>query len=217
MTARVLLLFLCVFLPARGAIALSHLKCLNDSDCKRKGSACFEEGYCTNPYHDGGCLSGRLKGQPKVRTCSSDDPPSSAAKGYCRPSAFDYTEVRVFSQDWESGLFVSWILQILLSELLDVPVSVETGVPDARVGFYDIDMPFDFGIGNDWDAIRKSNDVKDCRTVRNAESYTPCAHVIPGTYTRMVAIGYYKKVLLIHVHNDRGMASTRSVFAPATR
>ena len=50
-------------------------------------------------------------------------------------------------------LFGSWILQILPSEILDVPVSVETGFPGLNVDFYNIDSSFDYGGANDWDAM----------------------------------------------------------------
>ena len=56
--------------------------------------------------------------------------------GYCRAPNMDYTEVRVLAQDWESSIFQAWILQIVLSEILDVPVSVESGLPGLNADFY---------------------------------------------------------------------------------
>ena len=71
-------------------------------------------------------------------------------------------------------------------QLLDVPVSVETGDPNALVNFYNKESKMEFGVGYDWDSIRKGYEVGDCRTLRNwneniekDEDYQTCAHVIP--------------------------------------
>ena len=44
----------------------------------------------------------------------------------------NHPEIRIFAYDWESSLFQAWILQILLSELLDIPATIETGVEGDR-------------------------------------------------------------------------------------
>ena len=80
-----------------------------------------------NPFYDnGGCLRSALngKGNHKLRVCNSNDGPEAAALGYCRESPFDYTEVRLAGQDWETNYMSVWLLQIVLSELLDVPTTV---------------------------------------------------------------------------------------------
>ena len=169
-------------LGLRVPIALARVACFSIFDCEKtvgKASECVA-GFCTNPYHVGGCLSNRLENHHRVRTCSSDDPTSSAEKGYCRPSTLGYSEVRVSSQNWESAVFVSWILQILLTELMDVPVTIETSHPDAIMDFYDIDTSFDYGGGNDWDALRTGKEVRDCTKREATEDYVSCSHVIPG-------------------------------------
>ena len=177
-----LLLYLCILWTAIGHDVHALVRCYSIFDCEdavRKGSECVN-GFCTNPYHAGGCLANYNKDHYKVRTCTSEDPPSSAEKGYCQPSKLGYTEVRVSSQNWEAVFFISWILQIILSELMDVPVTIETSRPNLNVDFYDINSSFDYGGANDWDAMRRADQVKDCRTLKDSEEYTSCTHVIPG-------------------------------------
>ena len=128
------------------------IPCSNDNDQEdgasfcarmlgRKGSECVD-GYCTNPFAKGGCLRNYLSetefgdnnnglNQSKkiwMRVCNSDDPPDAEAEGLCRHSAFDYTEVRIAGQNWDSNFISAWILQIILSELLEVPASVRFSV-----------------------------------------------------------------------------------------
>jgi len=172
--------------PVHGRVA-----CFSIFDCEakvRKGSECID-GFCSNPYHRGGCLASTLPDHHRVRTCNSEDPPEAVEMGYCRKSRLDYTEVRIASQNWESVFFEAWILQILLSELLDIPTTIETGTHDANVDFYNIDMSFQYGTSNDWDAMRKAGEIKDCRKLKNqpgfntSEGYIPCSHLVPEVWT----------------------------------
>jgi hypothetical protein len=90
-----------------------------------------------NPYSDGGCLKQLKSNWTKKRVCSSDDPPEFAEMGYCEhEETFNYTEIRISSQNWESAFFQTWILQVILSEILGVPTTVETGLPDVKVCSY---------------------------------------------------------------------------------
>lgn len=82
----------------------------------------------------------------------------------------------VWSQNWEGAMFAAWVIQILLSELLHVPATIETGTATAELNFYDIDSPFDYGNSNNFDGIRTSNEVLDCRDVvqdTDPLDYTP--------------------------------------------
>ena len=89
-----------------------------------------------------------------IRTCNSDDGPLNSLlvdhHGYsdirlCRKSSFDYEEVVIAPGNWESTILISWIYQIVLSEILHVPVTLEFGhdvdsnVPSAMEAgsFYD--------------------------------------------------------------------------------
>ena len=84
--------------------------------------------------------------------------------------------------------------------MLDVPVTVETGSLENRLDFYAEDMPFDYGVGYSFDAMRLANKVNDCRSVAVTETWTendnesrglrrsdgpeykPCAHVTPEVW-----------------------------------
>ena len=78
-------------------------------------------------------------------------------------------------------MLLSWLLQILLSELLDVPATIETGLPDAQLNFYDPRSPFGYGLSNHWDSFRRANKLEgDCTAAsKNPDAYESCAHVVP--------------------------------------
>lgn len=155
-------------------------------------------------------LARRLRQQ--IRVCNSEDPPeargiicidhqslATSATGYSNgldnSNIFaDYTEIRIMSQNWESAFFSAWILQILLSEVLQVPTTLETSRPDEFVNFYSPTNEFGYGGANDWDAIQTANNAPygDCRLREGKgarqdqtdiatpdEEYAPCGHVIP--------------------------------------
>ena len=171
------------------APASASVRCLSALDCEskvRQGSECID-GFCSNPYFKGGCLANNLKNHHRVRTCNSEDPPEAVEKGYCQPSSMGYTEVRIAAQNWESVFFEAWILQILLSEMLEVPVTVETGVADKNVDLYNRQARMGYGTSNDWDAMRTSHQIKDCRKLKESpdylENYVPCFHVVPEVWT----------------------------------
>ena len=115
---------------------------LGDSFCAekyREGSYCTANGICSNPFTNG-CLRNVLPTDfTKLRTCNSDDDAGAVERGECAVSSFGYEEVRILSQDWDSPMFSSWIMQIVLSELLDVPTTIEMGKPntEASFNFYD--------------------------------------------------------------------------------
>ncbi|GFH47769.1 hypothetical protein CTEN210_04244 [Chaetoceros tenuissimus] len=69
-----------------------------------------------------------------IRTCNSDDGQLNVLDhhGYsdirlCRKSSFDYEEVVIAPGNWESTVLIAWIYQIILSEILHVPVTLEFG------------------------------------------------------------------------------------------
>ena len=165
-------------------VEATGIACTTNSYCERTiraGSDCGEDGFCTNPYHKGGCLANMIPNWHRTRVCGSEDPPEAAENGYCRHSPFEHMEVRISSQNWESGFFGTWILQILLGELLDVPVSIETGVRDLTVDFYNMSSAMEYGVGYDWTSIRQGYETGDCRdlTESNKVDYKTCSHVIP--------------------------------------
>ena len=195
----------------------------------RPGSECIA-GFCTNPFQRG-CLRNYLgmDAFPQPRTCNSDDSsndnnnsngPSSILleattstdgnssslpfrdeEPMCTPSAFGYSEIRILSMNWESAMFTAWILQIVLSELFQVPATIESSGPGRMLNFYDPEMSFSYGaMGYDWDAMKRANVApvrggtcpKSWRTEPTTTNddanvteweYTSCAHVIPEVWS----------------------------------
>lgn len=169
------------------ALRLRHseasLSCVSHDDCKiafMEGSECLN-GFCTNPFLNGGCLHRMLPGGHRIRTCNSDDSPDAADKGHCRPSPMGYREVRIQSQEWMTAYFGTWILQILLGELLDIPVTVESGSPDFKLGLYDIGSTYESFPEGDYDLFQIASEVEDCTKVKTdkREEYVACSHVNP--------------------------------------
>ena len=127
-----------------------------DSFCAenyREGSICSQDGTCSNPFRSG-CLKAVLSEQTQfrnlLRTCNSRDDPSARANGECLDTGnvFEfYNEVRILGQNWEAPMLTSWILQIMLSEFLGVPTTLESGKPEseASIDFYDPLLRFSYG------------------------------------------------------------------------
>ena len=55
-----------------------------------------------------------------------------------------------------------------MSEVLDVPTTIETGKPDLNINFYDPEGRFDYGIGYYMEGLDRAAQVIDCR---NAERF----------------------------------------------
>lgn len=82
------------------------------------------------------------------------------------------------------------MLQILLSEILGVPTTLETGMPNAVMQYYDEQNRFQFGTtSNNLQAFRNAVELGDgdCRNIvqngTDPEDYLNCAHVIPEVWT----------------------------------
>lgn len=125
-TAQLAMVYIMVFrsylflqaLSQIGSLVQASVACISNKECGtilRPGSECLN-GFCTNPFHYGGCLKAILPNWQKTRVCSSDDPPEAASMGHCRLSSWEYMEMRVLAQDWETSFFETWILQIILSK-----------------------------------------------------------------------------------------------------
>ena len=178
----------------------AHVTCDSDQVCEqqlRPGSQCdLTSRLCTNPFVSG-CLNSLDRNRDlrrPLRTCNSQDAPEDVGR-ICRPSALQYPEVRIFSQSWETAMFSAWILQIVLSELLDVPATIETGAADLNCNFYDPNNAFDYGAtAYDYDALRTAHQQSDCTSTttttttmnQNADEYQSCAHVIPEVWNGQV-------------------------------
>jgi len=126
------------------------------------------------------------QGWTRVRVCNSDDHISTEEKGNCRAekggrNSFNYTEVRIGIGPWDSIQYEAWILQILLSEILDVPTSTESGHPDVNLNFYNLEdtsRDAHHSGKEHYAPLKKAAEVGDCRKLRkNNDIYEPCAHI----------------------------------------
>jgi len=141
----------------------------------------------SNPFGEG-CLRSLLGSSafPDRRVCNSDDPDDAATRGLCDAPLFAYPEVRVANQNWDGPMITSWIMQIMLSELLRVPTTIETSSPDRHHNFYDPRGRSDAAAATyPYEALRRAKEAGgDCRTVRSenngeAGEYKSCANVFP--------------------------------------
>lgn len=191
-----LLLLLCLLgtlLPSVDAA----VACDNDQVCAEtlgQGSICNDAGFCTNPLYDGGCLAQMLPNWTKKRICGSEDPPEALALGYCRASPFDYPEIRLSGAvGWETAFMGAWIVQILLSEILEIPTSVEMGMPGIAANLYDSESRMDYGVATDWSAMATSHELfqsegQTCQSLLaynsnlDEEDYRSCGHFQPGKF-----------------------------------
>jgi hypothetical protein len=128
----------------------------------------------------------------KTRVCNSDDPPDAAELGVCREPEFDYLDVRAYPKDWESVIFEAWLIQIVLSELLGVPASIENASPESELNFYHPENAFKYGPGTDGSALPLTTALLraydlggDCTLAnRDPEAYETCSHVSPEVWSR---------------------------------
>ncbi|KAL3915961.1 MAG: hypothetical protein SGILL_005398 [Bacillariaceae sp.] len=112
------------------------------------------------------------------RICNSDDDISS---GNCIPQdtgSFDfaYPEIRIHNGNWESSIFLSWIMQIMLMEVLQVPTTVGlTTKTTKNSSFYALDNTLEYSAeAYPFDALK--NGV-DCQTKEE-----PCIQVMPEVW-----------------------------------
>lgn len=200
--------------------AEATLSCTSTEECATiflPGSLC-ENGFCTNPYQNGGCLRNRLEGWNQIRVCNSEDTPEAIALGYCRPPdpSFDYTEIRIATHNWESAFFQAWILQIVLTEILGVPATLETGLPQANLNFYDRFSRFEYGVAYPLDALRVAREYGDCRLVpQSPGKYQACAHMLPEAWIGE-DFGQLQEEGTIEAPYDRSLLGEEHLFIPRT-
>ena len=151
------------------------IECQTDEDCVQKlqkGSLCnTSSNTCTNPFASG-CLLNVLDDQENItkytatksgkRICNSDDEPGSELCEV-QDSRLKYLEIRISPGNWESSIFYSWMKQILLSEFLGVPVTIETSGAGPS-SFYDIDNALNYNnVPYNIDALKSSYEANfDC-------------------------------------------------------
>ena len=135
-----------------------------------------------NPYTLGCLHTNELVSQ--IRVCNSEDPPDAAESGKCRTPPIDYMEIRINVDNWESITFEAWILQILLSELLDVPTTIEPGSYAGSLNFYHPDAPMEYGEPGSNDSLRRAYEIGDCRyAAKDKDNYQACTHIDPERWT----------------------------------
>ena len=185
----------------------SAIPCNETSLCEDqywKGSKCVD-GICSNPYQ-AGCLNAMLEPdvsfsvnaddnniiqsqvealhrrvQSTARVCNSEDSTDAIERGLCVNSV-GYEEVRLFAQNWESAVIASWVMQIVYSEVLGVPSTIETGMADKNLNFYDAVNRLEYGAAvgkyamyqNAYDA--EGGDCNIYKSYNETGDYMPCAH-----------------------------------------
>ncbi|CAB9499000.1 Receptor-type guanylate cyclase gcy [Seminavis robusta] len=221
------LVLLVLWMSLMGITGASNVPCNATLQCElklRPGSICMESGYCSNPlYHGGGCLKTMLgaKNWTRTRVCSSQDPPEAAANGYCLPASaaghFSYQEIRLAGLNWETGIFVSWIIQIILSEVLNVPTTIDAGSPHVNIDLYNPKSEFDLSsivLDYGWEGHAVADRVKDCRTVYtdDEDNYQQCFHVVPEMWWSTVL--EEGKIVGIDPPRELGVLGENALFIP---
>jgi hypothetical protein len=98
------------------------------------GSECNDNQIYSNLFERGCFFQHGLTA--KTRVCNSDEPHNALERGICRTSEFDYLSVRICSKDWESSVFKGWFLQMVLTELLGAPATMENVSPGSELNFH---------------------------------------------------------------------------------
>lgn len=167
-------------------------ECDWDMQCEelyQAGSKCMDDGRCSNPFMSGCLYNHRTQlstwnetDLPDKRACNSDD----LNLDSCSVFPLNYSEVRVHNGDWESPIFYSWIIQIFLSEYLQVPVTVGLSPEDtSHASFYNPSSEMTWSTqAYAFDEILKANDMKGRCDLTSEQ----CVHVMPEVW-----IGQEKK------------------------
>jgi len=154
--------------------------CKNTSMCEevmpKMGSICANGGFCTNPYSRG-CLGFGNESYPPLRVCNSDDKQNSD----CLNSAeFTYEEIGIQNGDWQNAMFLAWIYQIFLSEVLGVPARIDNGL-NGNANFYDIGMLYNVSkMYYNYEGLKRANADSSCESYN---THINCSHVIPEVWS----------------------------------
>ena len=126
-----------------------------------------------NPYAQG-CLSSVLGDTYEKRICNSDD--KFEESEFCRRSSRDFPEIRVHNGNWESSIFYAWILQIMLQEIMEVPISVGFNTSTAlEMSFYSPKNTLEYSpVAYPWEGLKNA---RDCHL--KTES---CVQVLPEVW-----------------------------------
>ena len=121
--------------------------------------------------------------QFEPRVCNSDD--TGKEKTVCRsPKLENYFEVRTVPCDWDESIMLGWVNQILISEVLGVPSSIEggNGLGDPSFSFYDTESRLKYPALNYKAAMQTLVEADrvdgDC-----SKTDKPCGHIMPSVWT----------------------------------
>ena len=166
----------------------ADIPCSKHGDCTFLGASfeCFNGEFCIKSTV-AGCLRNYKNDDGPSRVCNSADSEETIQRGLCREPSNEEMEIRIYAYDWDTSKFQAWILQILFSELLDIPVSIETGNPNVDFNFY---SPQEVGqsqgvryneFSNLERALRHARIFGDCRLAERKvpAGYEACAHFSP--------------------------------------
>jgi len=170
--------------------------CTSSSDCIKRfqsaGDSVCIDGECTNPF-ERGCLQAMDKIYKKeelktydYRVCNSNDIKSGSE--WCLAADIAYDEVRIAPSNWESSIVNSWIMQIILSEMLHVPTVIENGDGVNGPGsFYDNTSKVIF-VDSTYESNIHETLVEADRVGGNCiDTIEPCAHVLPEVWEGGIA------------------------------
>ena len=188
MTILFYLFLVATLTPIVVAAEWSTRECNWDPQCEalyKPGSKCLEGGVCSNPYM-AGCLNrfyshtDQQQASPQAflskRICNSKD----ITNEYCAQPALPYHEIRVHNADWESAILYSWIIQIFLSEFLQVPSTVGLNNEDVPISsFYSPTMDMSYSVkSTPWEELITANEMKGRCELTDKD----CIHVMPEVW-----------------------------------
>lgn len=144
-----------------------------------------KEEFFQNPFVSG-CLRDRLGDENyTIRVCNSED----TDERYCRNPRISYDpEIRLILQNWETVYYENWIIQIILSELLDVPTSIDSGIPN---NFYKLNVTKSIEYDQEVDyyaSLERAFTSNGCTTVsmasssRDPKEHERCGHFVTESW-----------------------------------
>lgn len=168
-------------------ISSAYKVCEFDSECA-VDSECIK-GRCSNPFAEkGGCLltmkqrrhGSTTQVELKGRTCNSFDKYLGVQD--CIQTIFPYQEIRISPGNWKRSVLITWVYEILLSEVFGVPVTIEMGhgKKSGQLGsFYDREGRFALPID-----VYPTHYLVEADRVQGDCSLTdePCSHLMPEVW-----------------------------------
>lgn len=174
---------------------------------------------CSNPYHVGGCLYQKLiasgqqeRAQSYIRTCHSDDDDELLGKCH-RPSPQEESlfEIRIASRSYPEYVAHAWILQILLTEIMRQPVTIESGQTGPENDFYNRENGVLFDESSFEETLETAHELAgDC-----SSALRPCAHIT----SRLIdfpdpIVSRMELESIIVPRQELGFTQTRGLFIP---